>query len=94
VGVKASKEKFDIVVITNSMRMTGKMHVIPGGRLTDEINKERDFLPLTDVTIYDVSGENAISSLDFIAINKNLILLIAPISPGVIAIDEEISIEQ
>lgn len=83
-GVKAVKEKIHVIVITTSMRMTGQMHVVPGGRLTDEINKEREFLPITDVTIYDVQGENVIATLDFIAINKNQILLIAPATPDII----------
>lgn len=78
--IKTAKEKIRVIVITAHMRLEGDMHVVPGGRLLDEINKEREFLPVTDATIYDVQGENVIDTLEFIAINKHQILLIAPIS--------------
>lgn len=76
--IKTVKEKIKVIIITAQMRLQGDMHVVPGGRLLDEINKEREFLPVTDVTIYDVQGENIIDTLEFIAVNKHLILLIAP----------------
>lgn len=81
-GVKVVKEKIQVIVITTAMRLEGEMHVVPGGRLLDEVNKERGFLPVTNVTIYDVSGENVIDTLDFIAVNRNQIVLIAPSIPG------------
>lgn len=80
-GVKSEKEKISVVVITTSVRIVGEMHIVPGGRLLDEVNKEREFLPITGATIYDVQGENIIDTLDFIAVNRNQILLIAPGTP-------------
>ncbi|MFH1453657.1 MAG: hypothetical protein ABIH00_06730 [Armatimonadota bacterium] len=76
--IVTAKEKIRVVIITTHLRLEGEMHVIPGGRLLDEINKERVFLPVTDATIYDMHGENIIDTLEFIAVNKNQILLIAP----------------
>lgn len=78
--IKTTKEKIRVIIITSSMRLEGDMHVVPGGRLLDEINKEREFLPVTAATIYDVQGENIIDTLEFIAVNKHQILFIAPIS--------------
>jgi len=79
VPIKTTKEKIRVIIITSSMRLEGDMHVVPGGRLLDEINKEREFLPVTAATIYDVHGENIIDTLEFIAVNKHQILFIAPI---------------
>lgn len=80
-GVRAVKEKLPVIILTTTYRLEGEMHVVPGGRLLDEINKERDFIPITNATVYDVTGE-VVDTLDFIAVNKNLILMMAPTVPG------------
>ena len=77
-GIKAFKERIPVILLTSSYRVEGEMHVVPGGRMLDEINKERDFVPVTNATIYEISGETPLDSLDFIAINKNLIVMVAP----------------
>jgi hypothetical protein len=81
VGVKAVKEKIPVILLTTTYRLEGEMHVVPGGRLLDEINKERDFIPITNATVYDISGETPLDTLDFIAVNKSLIVMIAPSIP-------------
>ena len=80
-GVRAVKEKLPVIILTTTYRLEGEMHVVPGGRLLDEINKERDFIPITNATVYDVTGE-VVDTLDFIAVNKTLILMMAPTVPG------------
>ncbi|MBQ7502760.1 hypothetical protein IJT93_08650 [bacterium] len=77
-AVKTEKEKVAVIVLTTSYRLEGEMHVAPGGRLLDEINRERMFVPLTNATLYDPSSGQPIDTLDFIAINKDLVLMIAP----------------
>jgi hypothetical protein len=81
-GVRAVKEKIPVVLLTTNYRLEGEMHVVPGGRLLDEINKERDFIPITNATVYDISGETPLDTLDFVAINKSLVVLVAPSVPG------------
>jgi hypothetical protein len=81
-GVKAVKERIPVILLTTSYRLEGEMHVVPGGRLLDEINKERDFVPLTNATVYDISGETPLDTLDFIAVNKNLVVMVAPSIPA------------
>jgi hypothetical protein len=80
-GVRAVKEKVPVILLTTSYRLEGEMHVVPGGRLLDEINKERDFIPITSATVYDISGETPLDTLDFIAVNKSLIIMVAPSAP-------------
>ncbi|MCL5772938.1 MAG: hypothetical protein M1536_00965 [Firmicutes bacterium] len=80
-GVRAVKEKLPVIILTTTYRLEGEMHVVPGGRLLDEINKERDFIPITNATVYDATGE-VVDTLDFIAVNKTLILMMAPTVPG------------
>ncbi len=81
-GVRAVKEKIPVILLTTTYRLEGEMHVVPGGRLLDEINKERDFIPITNATVYDISGEAPLDTLDFIAVNKTLIVMVAPSVPG------------
>ena len=42
-GIKTFKERVPVILLTASYRIEGDMHVVPGGRMLDEINKERDF---------------------------------------------------
>jgi len=80
-GVRAVKEKIPVILLTTTYRLEGEMHVVPGGRLLDEINKERDFIPITNATVYDISGETPLDTLDFIAVNKSLVVMVAPSVP-------------
>jgi len=80
-GVRAVKEKVPVILLTTTYRLEGEMHVVPGGRLLDEINKERDFIPITNATVYDISGETPLDNLDFIAVNKSLVVMVAPSVP-------------
>ncbi|MBI3929378.1 MAG: hypothetical protein HY319_27780 [Armatimonadetes bacterium] len=68
-----------MILLTNSYRLEGDIHVVPGGRLLDEINKERDFIPLTRATVFAVGGERPLDTLDFIAVNKSLVVMVAPV---------------
>lgn len=77
-SVRAVKERVPVILLTSSYRLEGEMHVVPGGRLLDEINKERDFIPVTCATIYDITGEQPLDTLDFIAVNKSLVVMVAP----------------
>ncbi|HEY3997421.1 MAG TPA: hypothetical protein VGO93_01055 [Candidatus Xenobia bacterium] len=81
-SVRAVKEKIPVILLTTTYRLEGELHVVPGGRLLDEINKERDFIPITNATVYDVSGENPLDTLDFIAVNKRLVVMVAPTTTG------------
>lgn len=79
-GVRAMKERIHVILLTTNYRLEGEMHVVPGGRLLDEINKERDFIPITNATVYDNTGET-LDTLDFIAVNKTLVVMVAPTGP-------------
>ena len=81
-GIKAIKEKVPVIILAAGYRVEGEMHVAPGGRLLDEINRERDFIPLTNATIYDVTGEVPLDTLEFLAVNKDMTVMVAPAIPG------------
>lgn len=78
-AVRAVKESVRVILLTSTLRVEGQIHVIPGGRLLDEINKERDFIPVTRAAIYALDGETPLDTLDFVAVNKAQVVLIAPV---------------
>lgn len=78
-GVRSVKETIRVLLMTSSLRFEGDVHVVPGGRLLDEINKDRDFIPLTRVDVYAISEATPLDSLDFIAVNKSQVVMVAPL---------------
>ena len=79
-AVKTVKEKVPVIVLTTFYRLEGDMHVVPGGRLLDEINRERGFIPLTNATLFDPVSGQPVDTLEFIAVNKELVLMVAPVN--------------
>ena len=77
-AVRAVKESIRVILLTSTYRVEGYIHVVPGGRLLDEVNKEREFIPITKASIYALDGEAPLDTLDFDAINKNQVVMIAP----------------
>lgn len=77
-AVRAVKESIRVILLTSTYRVEGYIHVVPGGRLLDEVNKEREFIPITKASIYALDGEAPLDILDFVAINKNQVVMIAP----------------
>jgi hypothetical protein len=78
VAVRAVKESIRVILLTSTYRVEGYIHVVPGGRLLDEINKEREFIPVTKAAIYTLDGEAPLDILDFVALNKCQVVMVAP----------------
>ncbi len=75
----ASKEKRRVIILTNSVRIEGEMHLVSGTRLTDIVNvKTKDFFPITNAKVFADSGE-AMYDLDYLAVNRETIVAIFPI---------------
>lgn len=75
-----SKDKVRVVVITNHYRLEGDMHVLSGSRLTDSLNsKAKDFLAVTDASIYRVGDDTLLYSAAYLALNREAIDVIFPL---------------
>jgi MinD-like ATPase involved in chromosome partitioning or flagellar assembly len=79
-GIRIQKDRISVIVMTEQYRIEGEIHVVAGGRVIDEINKEKDFIPLTNVTVYDAATGNSIDTVEFIAIQKQAVVFVAPTS--------------
>ncbi len=73
------KDRRPVVVVTKTHRLEGEMAVVPGGRLIDELNKRRSFIPLTNVSIFEVQGTDPLGRMDFVAVQKKLVIMVAPL---------------
>lgn len=76
--MKAEKHTLRIVALTEQYKIEANLHIYQDSRLSDVINADtnkRDFIPLTDAKIYNLSGE-LLYNLDFLNLNKKKIVLI------------------
>ena len=76
--MRAVKEILPVTILTQQgYRLVGDMHIMPGSRLTDEINRAQTSLPLTQVSIFNRQG-HLITSMDVMLVNKSNVVLVAP----------------
>lgn len=72
------KESRRVVIFVENYRIEGYMYLIPGARIVDELNKNMQFLPLTNCIIYDKDSSLEIDRVNFMVINKNRVTLVFP----------------
>jgi hypothetical protein len=78
--MRVEKSQTSVVILTQWCRIEGKIHVIPGSRITDFMNSStgQTFIPITEARVYPLSGETPLYSADFLDVNKNYIIVIIP----------------
>jgi Family of unknown function (DUF6812) len=71
------KEKVKVVVYVDDWRVEGDLHVLSESRLTDALNARlKDFLAITDATIYDAKSGEELVTTRFLDINRASISII------------------
>jgi hypothetical protein len=71
------KEAIPIVLQTMTNVICGKIHVMPGRRFKDEINRLEDFFAITDAVIYNSSGKE-LYRCEFLTASRDKIVWIFP----------------
>ena len=72
------KETIDAVIRTSGEKIEGKIAILPHDRLLDMLNqREENFIPVTDATVYCLVTGNVLFKSEFLAVNKLNIILIA-----------------
>lgn len=82
---KISRDKIGVVIFTLQYRIEGEIHVPPGGRITDFVNiPQTNFIAVTSARIYRATqkGEEPLYKKDFLALNKEYIIIISPKDEG------------
>jgi len=72
-----SKSKVRVFAMVDGWRIEGDMHILDGSRLTDSINsKTKDFLAMTDATIFDATTSALLFQTPFLALNRDSISML------------------
>lgn len=72
-----TKAKVRVVAVVDGWRVEGDLHILSGARLTDAINsKAKDFLAVTDASIYDGKSSALLFSTAYLALNRDSISMI------------------
>jgi len=79
-ALKVARSQVSVVIFTQSCRIDGKIHALPGSRLTDYMNASpgQTFLPVTEARVYPLSGETPLYTVDFLNVNRNHITVVIP----------------
>lgn len=78
--LKAERIKQKAIIIVPKYKIQGILYLPPDTRLTDFINTARQFIPVTDASIYDLDSDKLIEKPDFVQLNRNYIISITPIN--------------
>ncbi|UCD11722.1 MAG: hypothetical protein JSU88_01105 [Nitrospinaceae bacterium] len=79
-GYKAviKKDRIDAIIRTSGEIIEGTVHKLPQNRLLDMLNKDSDtFIPVSNAKVYNLATEKFLFETDFIAVNKNHVVVIA-----------------
>ena len=68
-----------IVVYTIHHRITGDLGVPEYGRVSDRLNQGRDFLPITNASVFTLTGE-PLYVLDVVLVNKGHVVMVVDAS--------------
>ena len=72
------KDTVNAVIETSRERIEGKISKLPNNRLLDMLNQGEDnFIPVTHATIYCLLTGDVLFKSEFLAVNKQNIILIA-----------------
>ncbi len=73
-----SKVAIEVIIQTITHRIYGKVHVRPGERLKDELDRNESVLAVTEALIYDQEGILLVFKSSFVAVQKSQIIWILP----------------
>ena len=74
-----SKVPVNVIIQTTIQLIHGKIHIKREERLSDELNLEENFLPVTNAVIYSLEGQ-LLYEVNFLSINRAQIIWIIPVT--------------
>jgi hypothetical protein len=72
-----SNAKTKVVILTRSYRIKGHIHMQPGARVTDYMIDSKNFMALTDVEVWDLSGR-LVMNAPFVNVSRDHIEIVTP----------------
>ena len=75
------KVKINTIIRTAGEKIEGNVHCLPNMRLLDLMNSNSDqFIPVSNVAVYDEESGKLLYQVPFMAVNKNHIIVISETS--------------
>jgi hypothetical protein len=72
--------KTKVVILTRTYRVKGYIHLQPGARITDYMIDSKDFMAVTNVEVWDMSGR-LVMNAPFVNVCRDQIEIVAPDGP-------------
>ena len=69
--------KTRVIILTESYRITGRIDLVPGARVTDFLHEARAFIALTDAEVWETGGRKVLSA-PFVNVSRDHIQLVTP----------------
>jgi len=66
-----------VIILTDSYKIIGELHLVAGARLTDYLTEAKSFIAVTDAQVTDHSGRE-IMSAPFVNVNRDRVEVIVP----------------
>ena len=74
---KIKKDKIPVIIKTALEMIEGNAHLIPDNRLLDMLNTDiQNFIAISDAKVYSLNDGKLLSEANFLAVNKEQIVLI------------------
>lgn len=73
-----AKDPVPVIIQTLLHRIEGILYIRPDDRVTDAINTDEQFIPLTDVEVVNTQGKK-IFNTDFLLVNRDHIIWMFPV---------------
>jgi hypothetical protein len=81
--MQGKRELIEVIIYTQSHKIVGSIHAMPASRIVDFMNSKREdfFIVLTNANVYTLPEENLLQAADFLAINRQAIMMVFPKLP-------------
>ena len=67
-----------LTVFANGFRISGYGSVLPGARITDYMNDAKEFIAITDASVWDMKDGRKLLSTSFLNVNRGNVEFVVP----------------
>lgn len=70
--------KTRVTILTETYRISGKIDLIPGARVTDYLDEAHDFIAVTEAEVWEVAASRKVFAAPFINVSRAHIQVVTP----------------
>lgn len=70
--------KTRVTILTETYRISGRIDLIPGARVTDYLLEAREFIAVTEAEVWEVAGGRKVFASPFINVSRAHIQVVTP----------------